>query len=1163
MRSRSTACAGDRAPGDDGIANTQGDAGAVYLFTFDDETFLGGRLARVLDFESLSGGTINSAGSLFGSAVSLDGTILAVGAPGDAGASGSDFDAGAVHIFDTADSGFGSVPELLTTLGLGYSAGLDISVAGLEAGDRFGTSVSLDGLRLAVGAPNDDGGLTPVTNAGAVYVYSFSTSNYGGGTLDARLGAFYSGLNDFDTGSGPLQFFGQSVALQQLQLVVGAVGNSGRNGTQNNAGAVYLFTAAPGFTDLAQVGIIGADYLGAPGDFDLKLAKGEQFGAAVAFDNGRLVVGASNNPGRNGSAPGSGAAYLFTFADTGFGNARLIDKLGAGYTGFSNLSLSQGFGNPLLAQIEPGDQFGFAVSLDGNRLAVGAPADNGAFNSGGVTGAVYLFSFADLAFGAPVLEAIIGFNYSGGKNVSLPVNGSEQFGTSVSLDGLQLAVGAPGNTGASGSGGFTGAVYLFTFADSLFSGATLRSTIGVGYTGLSDIDLSVLASDDGFGRSVALSGTRLAVGAPGDDGLGDAVSNAGAVYLFTFTDSQFNGGLFEGTIGAGYSLGPKDLDINRPDTQLEAGDVFGTSVAFDGLRLFVGAPGDQGLGNNLVDAGAVYGISFFNSFFNLPSLSLIIGSGYADTNDTDVSFIESSDMFGSSVSAAAGLLAIGALGDDGANNSVPNSGKAYLFSQSGGTYNPIGAIGRGYGGDADVALGQLQNGDRFGMALSLNQNRLVVGASGDEGATNKASALGAVYLFSFTGGEFANLSLAGIMGRGYGAPQNVSVSQVSPGDRFGSAVSLTGDLLAIGAPGDRSAAGTGADVGAVYLFTFAGANFSTPTLKGILGKGYTGGGNFDVAALEDGDRFGDSVSLGGFNPDLLAVGAPGDDGDSNATTDAGAVYLFRFDSGLNNPVLEATIGSGYTGGKNRSIAALGVGDGFGSAVSLRFDQLVVGAPGDDGASDTVTDAGAVFALTFSNTIDFSGQTPVFNYFEDGTLIGTLGAGYSGTNDLSIAGIEAGDLFGSSLSLDGLSLAVGALGDDGAGNALLDVGGVYLLAFDNFTFSSPSLRGTIGSGYTGGPSDFSVIALDGGNAFGAAVALLNDRLVVGAPGDSAFSGGGIDRGAPSCFPLAVRTWKAPRSMRSSDRAISARRTCRSSACRIWPGSDRRSRWKRRG
>ncbi|MFX5611390.1 hypothetical protein ABTD85_23435, partial [Acinetobacter baumannii] len=77
-----------------------------------------------------------------------------------------------------------------------------------------------------------------------------------------------------------------------------------------------------------------------------------------------LVVGASNNAGRNNSAPGSGAAYLFTFADTGFGNIRLIDKLGAGYAGLSTLSVPG---------LRPGDEFGFAVSLDGNRLAVGAP----------------------------------------------------------------------------------------------------------------------------------------------------------------------------------------------------------------------------------------------------------------------------------------------------------------------------------------------------------------------------------------------------------------------------------------------------------------------------------------------------------------------------------------------------------------------------------------------------------------------------------------------------------------------------------------------------------------------------------------------------------------------------------------------------------------------
>ncbi|WP_196490639.1 hypothetical protein, partial [Erythrobacter donghaensis] len=78
--------------------------------------------------------------------------------------------------------------------------------------------------------------------------------------------------------------------------------------------------------------------------------------------------------------------------------------------------------------------------------------------------------------------------------------------------------------------------------------------------------------------------------------------------------------------------------------------------------------------------------------------------------------------------------------------------------------------------------------------------------------------------------------------------------------------------------------------------------------------------------------------------------------------------------------------------------------------------------------------GAVYALKFSNTIDFSGSVPVFNYFESGSLIGVYGADYSGTDLLAIGNLEAGDRFGSSVSLDGLNLAVGAVGDDGFSNA---------------------------------------------------------------------------------------------------------------------------------
>ncbi|WP_155646020.1 hypothetical protein, partial [Erythrobacter donghaensis] len=61
-----------------------------------------------------------------------------------------------------------------------------------------------------------------------------------------------------------------------------------------------------------------------------------------------------------------------------------------------------------------------------------------------------------------------------------------------------------------------------------------------------------------------------------------------------------------------------------------------------------------------------------------------------------------------------------------------------------------------------------------------------------------------------------------------------------------------------------------------------------------------------------------------------------------------------------------------------------------------------------------------------------------------------------------------------------------MGDDGFSNALGDAGAVYLLNFADTNFGSPTLLGTLGSGYTGVPSDFSVGELDGANGFGASV-----------------------------------------------------------------------------
>ena len=104
--------------------------------------------------------------------------------------------------------------------------------------------------------------------------------------------------------------------------------------------------------------------------------------------------------------------------------------------------------------------------------------------------------------------------------------------------------------------------------------------------------------------------------------------------------------------------------------------------------------------------------------------------------------------------------------------------------------------------------------------------------------------------------------------------------------------------------------------GAVYLFTFTNASFWGGRLAAVVGKGYTGGRNVDVAALDEDDQFGFSVSLNRAGT-RLAVGARGDDGADNWTDSAGAVYLFAFsNASFSGGRLAATVGAGYTGGQN-------------------------------------------------------------------------------------------------------------------------------------------------------------------------------------------------------------------------------------------------------
>ena len=212
-------------------------------------------------------------------------------------------------------------------------------------------------------------------------------------------------------------------------------------------------------------------------------------------------------------------------------------------------------------------------------------------------------------------------------------------------------------------------------------------------------------------------------------------------------------------------------------------------------------------------------------------------------------------------------------------------------------------------------------------------------------------------------------------------------------DFLGQSVALSGDTLAVGAPGQDS------NAGAVYVFIRNGSGWSQ--------QAYLKASN---AAAND--QFGYSVALAG---DTLVVGAIYEDGDAGSTaqtpndnqSDAGAAYVFT------------RTGSSWTQQAYLKATNAGVDDYFGNslAISESEDTLVVGAYGEDG------DASSTVGAPNTNAA-YAGAVYVF--FNDGS-------GWNQQAYLKASNAEAADWFGFSVAVSGVSgdtLAVGAPGESG-------------------------------------------------------------------------------------------------------------------------------------
>ncbi len=366
-------------------------------------------------------------GDFFGWSVSVDGNYAVVGAPNKDVIEDDD---GSAYIF-TFNVG-NQTWEEQTLLTAGLNAEVDA---------HFGYSVAICGDVAVIGAYRQNNG--PSDWAGAAYIFERDGVNW---NQTAKL-------TPSDPGH-PHQF-GWSVAISGEVVVIGAVAADSDDPPVANPGAAYVWIKpAGGWADSAmQTAKLTAS----------NAVLDDLFGQSVSIDGDVIVVGAP----RQGADEGSG--FVFTKPPNGWADA------------------NEDFFPPLQASDGAvGDKFGSSVSIDGDRIVIGAPFHDSDPPLGDDEGAAYVFHFD----GDDWLDDA---KFSGCNEAN-----HDQFGTSVAISGDVAVIGAIQPVGPVAGNGTADAFRRFT----------------VGWAQVGKPNASDGQSADSLGQSVSISGDFVFIGAP-------------------------------------------------------------------------------------------------------------------------------------------------------------------------------------------------------------------------------------------------------------------------------------------------------------------------------------------------------------------------------------------------------------------------------------------------------------------------------------------------------------------------------------------------------------------------------------------------------------------------------------------------------------------------
>ena len=377
---------------------------------------------------------------------------------------------------------------------------------------QFANAVAVDGGWAVVGNMWQVGHFqgSDYPNAGMISIYKVLPNGNWEHYQDIDEPNYFAYNNNPASPIG--MYYGCSVDISGDNIIVGAYAyDSDMEGDIGPDGMAFIYSYDAGSNLFLKVASLSPE-----------VRVENEFGWSVAISGDWAVVG---DPSEQHSLVGGGpdrenigCAHVYRY-ETGV----WIYK--------TKLTASNGWGGAPGGGVGGGDNFGYAVDLEGDVVVVGAP--NRGVENGHAIGASYIYEWDGFNWSETMLQAMVSEDYS-------------KFGAAVSVLGDHLVVGAPGPNG----GSIIGNVNLFQKNAGVWANAgTQYSSDGV--------------AGDMFGFSLDLNLTHLAVGAYGFD------SETGKTYIYEYTNGM--------------------IETSLQSSDIALSDEFGYACALSDDYLLIGA----------------------------------------------------------------------------------------------------------------------------------------------------------------------------------------------------------------------------------------------------------------------------------------------------------------------------------------------------------------------------------------------------------------------------------------------------------------------------------------------------------------------------------------------------------------------------------------------